>query len=190
MRPFVLSLVTLSLALLATGCGVSPAAPGSLRTAEAPAARAAVEERTLVFNKRIVYSTIDILGVGKVYQAKLAAAGIKTINTLLLAGATRTDRAKLAKETGISQKLILTWVNHGDLMRVTGCGPEYARLLELAGIDTVMELSKRNSIHLVERLAEANDLGGGKKAVHRLPNVVTTTQWVDNAQKFVRLVKY
>ena len=75
-------------------------------------------------------------------------------------------------------------------MRVTGCGPEYARLLELAGVDTVMELSKRNSIHLVDHLAEANDLGGGKKAVHRLPNVVTTTQWVDNAQKFVRLVKY
>ena len=76
MRPFVLPLVTLSLALLATGCGVSPAAPGSLRAAEAPAARAAVEERTLVFNKRIVYSTIDILGIGTVYQATLAAAGV------------------------------------------------------------------------------------------------------------------
>lgn len=190
MRPYLLSLVTLTAALAITGCGVNATSAPSLRQAANVAAQAKVSEGDVAFNKQVVYKTIDVLGIGNVYEAKLEKAGIKNINQLLLAGAKRNERKKLAEATGISEKLLLTWINHGDLMRVTGAGPEYSRLLELAGVDTVLELAKRNSIHLAAQLEKANDLGGGKKAVHRIPDVTTTTRWVDNAQKFARIVTY
>lgn len=191
MRKIMLSLVTLTAAFALTGCGVSnTTAPASLRPAANVAAQAKVEEGQVKFDKQVVYRTIDVLGIGAVYQTKLEKAGIKNINQLLVAGAGRTARKHLAANTGISEKRLLTWVNHGDLMRVTGAGPEYSRLLELAGVDTVMELAKRNSIHLAAQLEKANDLGGGKKAVKRIPDVTTTTKWVDNAQKFARIVTY
>ena len=36
----------------------------------------------------------------------------------------------------MSEKSVLEWVNHADLMRINGIGPEYADLLEEAGVDT------------------------------------------------------
>ena len=183
--------VTVALALALTGCGTAGSLPtASDRTAQTLGARIDVEEGQLIFNKQIVYSTVDVLGIGAVYREKLAGAGVKTVNALLLSGGKRAERARLAKATGISEKLILKWVNHGDLMRVTGAGPEYARLLERAGVDTVPELAKRRADNMAASLAKANDLGGGKVAVKRLPNEPTTTKWVANAKDFVRLVTY
>jgi predicted flap endonuclease-1-like 5' DNA nuclease len=181
----------IALSLLLAGCGSTGMTPASAPASQTLAARAvAVEEGQLIFDKQIVYSTVDILGIGAVYHDKLAAQGVKTVNELLLSGGKRSDRDRLAKQTGISEKLLLTWINHGDLMRVTGAGPEYARLLELAGVDTTPELAKRVPANLVAALAKANDLGGGKVATHRLPNVATTTKWVENAKQFVKLVSY
>lgn len=188
MRHTALSLLTLC-ALALTGCGTTPVGATVRGTATAQAA-GLTDEGSLVFDKDVVYKAIDVLGVGAVYGAKLEAAGIKTVKQLLLAGTTPSARHKLAAATGISPKVMLTWINHADLMRVTGCGPEYSRLLERAGVDTVMELSRRNSVSLAARLKAANDLGGGKVCVKRLPNVATTTRWVDNSQTFARLVTY
>lgn len=189
MRHIALTLLALS-TIAVTGCGTQ-LAPGAVTTrAAAMQAAGLVEEGPIVFDKDVLYRTVDVLGVGPTFQKALAASGIKTVKQLLLAGQTPTARKHLAEDTGISPKLVLTWINHADLMRVAGCGPEYARLLERAGVDTVVELSKRNSIKLVEALKAANDLGGGKKAVKRLPDVVTTTKWVDNATNFARLVTY
>lgn len=189
MRHLVLSLVTLS-AVAVTGCGINPTGAAKPTRPAGFAAASLVEEGAIVFDKDLVYSTVEILGVGATFQKALQGAGIKTVKQLLLAGGTPTQRKHLAEDTGVSPKLLLTWINQADLMRVTGCGPEYARLLERAGVDTVLELGKRNSIKLVESLRAANDLGGGKKAVKRLPDVVTTTKWVDNAANFARLVSY
>lgn len=189
MRHLALSLITLS-TIAVTGCGAN-VAPGAVsHRAAGVAASSLVEEGTIVFDKDVIYRSVEILGVGPAYQKALAASGIKTVKQLLLAGTTPTARKHLAEDTGISPKLVLTWINHADLMRVAGCGPEYARLLERAGIDTVLELARRNSIKLAESLKAANDLGGGKKAVKRVPDVVTTTKWVDNANTFTRLVSY
>ena len=52
----------------------------------------------------------DVEGIGAVYAAKLKTAGIVTTDTLLQNAATRAARERLAEATGISQKLILTWV--------------------------------------------------------------------------------
>ena len=52
-------------------------------------------------------------------------------------------RKEIAEATGISDKLILRWVNMADLYRIKGVGQEYAELLGAAGVDTVPELAKR-----------------------------------------------
>jgi predicted flap endonuclease-1-like 5' DNA nuclease len=194
MRHIFNSMVCISIAAVLTGCGSLASNPTAARlagnTASAQGILTDALPGSIVFDKEITYKTIDILGVGGSYEAQLKTAGITKVQQLLLEGATRADRKNLAKETGISEKLILTWVNHSDLMRVTGCGPEYSRLLERAGVDSVVELAGRNSIHLAAALKAANDLGGGKTCVKRLPDVVTTTKWVNNAINFKRIVTY
>jgi len=49
--------------------------------------------------------------------------------------------ASPAKTDGISEALILKWLNHADLFRIRGVAGQYAELLEAAGVDTVAELA-------------------------------------------------
>ena len=85
----------------------------------------------------MAYKIIDIEGIGEVYAPKLIAAGIVKVSDLLDKCAGPAGRKALAEETGISEKLILTWTNHADLFRIKGVGPQFAELLEAAGVDTV-----------------------------------------------------
>jgi predicted flap endonuclease-1-like 5' DNA nuclease len=81
----------------------------------------------------------DIEGIGPVLGGKLEQAGIVTVESLLENGITRTGRANIAKETGIPESQILTFVNMADLMRVKGVGAEFAELLQAAGVDTIKD---------------------------------------------------
>ena len=81
----------------------------------------------------------DIEGIGPVLGGKLEQAGIVTVESLLENGTTRTGRANIAKETGIPESQILTFVNMADLMRVKGVGAEFAELLQAAGVDTIKD---------------------------------------------------
>jgi predicted flap endonuclease-1-like 5' DNA nuclease len=49
----------------------------------------------------------------------------------------------LAETTGMEESKILTFVNHADLIRIKGIGPQFAELLEASGVDTVKELATR-----------------------------------------------
>ena len=91
------------------------------------------------------YKIVDVEGIGNVYAEKLIAAGIESTDALLEKCAKPAGRKELAEATGISPKLILTWANHTDLMRINGVGPQFSELLEAAGVDTVKELQKRFS---------------------------------------------
>ena len=84
-----------------------------------------------------------IEGIGETYGEKMKALGIRSKAALLKAGATKKGRVELAAKAGISEKLILEWVNRADLFRVKGIGTQYAALLENAGVDTVVELAGR-----------------------------------------------
>ena len=130
---------------------------------------------------------IDIEGIGPSYAEKLNAIGIKTTYGLLEAGATRKERGELAEKTGISSKLILEWVNLADLFRIKGVGEEYSDLLEEAGVDTVVELSRRNPENLHGKLLEANE---EKKLVRRPPRLAEVKDWVEQAKKLQRKVEY
>jgi predicted flap endonuclease-1-like 5' DNA nuclease len=130
---------------------------------------------------------INIEGIGEVYAAKLAEAGLTTTEGLLEAGATPKGRKELAEKTGISGKRILEWVNHADLFRIKGVGEEYSDLLEEAGVDTVPELAQRNPENLSAKLREVND---EKELVRRLPAQSQVADWVEQAKGMPRAITY
>ena len=111
------------------------------------------------------YKIIDIEGIGENFASKLMAENIDTVEQLLDRCAAPAGRKELADKTGISEKLILRWTNHADLFRIDGIGPQFAELLEAAGIDTVKELSNATT-NLAAKLAAVND---EKHLCRRLP---------------------
>lgn len=129
----------------------------------------------------------EIEGIGPTYAKKLAEVGIKTTEDLLNVGATKKGRMELATKTGISEKLILEWVNLSDLFRIKGIGEEYSDLLEAAGVDTVVELSNRDPKSLHAKVLEVNK---EKKLVRRPPSLDAVKSWVEQAKKLPRKVEY
>jgi len=66
------------------------------------------------------YKIVDIEGIGTTYAAKLNKEGIYTTSDLLTHCGTKQGREKIAGATNLPESLILTWVNHSDLMRLNG----------------------------------------------------------------------
>ncbi len=132
-------------------------------------------------------SVIAIEGVGDVYGQKLKAAGLATTEALLKAGASPSGRQEIAEKTGISDVLILEWVNRADLFRIKGVGEEYSDLLEASGVDTVPELAQRNPENLYAKLGEVNE---EKKLVRRLPAQTQVSDWVEQAKVLPRVMTY
>lgn len=128
-----------------------------------------------------------IEGIGGSYEQKLIEAGINSIEKLLEQCSSKKGRIKLAEKSGITEKLILKWANHADLLRIKGVGSEYAELLEAAGVDTVPELAKRKTDNLVAKMAEVN---AAKKLVRRIPNVKQAGDWIEQAAKLPRMIQY
>jgi predicted flap endonuclease-1-like 5' DNA nuclease len=129
----------------------------------------------------------DVEGIGPANAEKLKAAGVATTDALLEAGASPKGRKTLAEKAGISEKLILEWVNHVDLYRIKGVGSEYADLLEEAGVDTVVELGNRNPANLAKQMTETNEK---KKLVRKLPTEDQVKDWVAQAKKLERKITY
>ncbi len=130
---------------------------------------------------------INIEGIGEAYEKKLNAAGVFSIEELLEKGAAPKGRKELAAKTGISDALILKWVNHADLFRIKGIGSEYADLLEAAGVDTVPELALRKADNLCQAMVEIND---ARKLVRKLPALSQVEAWVEQAKKLPKMLTY
>lgn len=131
---------------------------------------------------------LDIIeGIGPVYAEKLKEAGINSIEELLEAGKTRKGRSDLAEKTGISGKLILTWVNHADLFRIKGLAGEYSELLEASGVNTVPQLATRVPENLLNKMKEVNE---AKSLVRKLPSLSQVEGWIKEAGTLPRIVEY
>lgn len=128
-----------------------------------------------------------IEGIGTRYTEVLNKAGIRTTRELLKRGADRKGRQALATETGLSEDLILKWVNMADLFRIKGIASQYAELLEAAGVDTVKELRNRNSENLIEKITEVN---GSKRLVRQVPAASRVADWVKQARTLAPVVSY
>ena len=132
-------------------------------------------------------SVIDIEGIGEVYAQKLHEVSVSTTEALLEQGATPSGRKELADKTGISDRLILKWVNRADLFRVKGVGEHYSDLLAAAGVETVLELAQRRADHLHQKMAETNE---AQKLVRVVPGPEQVAEWVQQAHKLPRVVSY
>jgi predicted flap endonuclease-1-like 5' DNA nuclease len=135
----------------------------------------------------MAYKIIDIQGVGPVYAEKLSAIGIETVDQLLKEGAAPKGRKELAEATGISEKLILRWTNHADLFRINGVGPQFAELLEAAGVDTVKEFRHRVAENLQPKLEETN---AAKNICNRVPAVSEIQKMIDQAKELEPKMTY
>ena len=133
------------------------------------------------------YKIIDIEGIGDVYAEKLIAAGINKVSELLEKCAAAKGRKALAEETGISEKLILRWTNHADLFRINGVGPQFAELLEAAGVDTVKEFRHRVAENLQPKLEETN---AAKNICNRVPAVSEIQKMIDQAKELEPKMTY
>jgi predicted flap endonuclease-1-like 5' DNA nuclease len=128
-----------------------------------------------------------IEGIGTAGAAKLGKAQVGSTTTLLARGATAAGRKELSKASGVSEKVLLEWVNRADLMRIKGVGEEYSDLLEAAGVDSVPELGKRKPANLTMAMAEVNTR---KKLVRQLPTEAKVADWVAQAKKLPKVVKH
>lgn len=133
------------------------------------------------------YKILDIEGVGEEYAKKLNGAGIFTTSEYLEKTATPALRKKLAEETKISPKLILKFANHADLIRINGIGPQFAEILEHAGVDTVNELKTRVPANLTKKVIEVNE---ARHLARRSPTLSEVEKWVEEAKTLKPVLTY
>ena len=61
-----------------------------------------------------------------------------------------------------------------------GIGPQFAELLEAAGVDTVKELGHRNAANLAAKMLEVNE---EKHLVRRVPVEIEVQRMIDQAKE-------
>lgn len=133
------------------------------------------------------YNIEKVEGIGEKMAEKLAKAGIKTTEDLLTAASTPSARKKLAQDSGIEPKRILTFANRADLMRISGVSSQFAELLNGAGVDTVKELRQRKPANLAERMKTVNE---EKNLCKVTPSETQVQKWVDQAKELDAVLTY
>lgn len=129
----------------------------------------------------------DIEGIGPVYEEKLNAVGIKTVEALLEKACTPKGRKELAETTGISGALVLKWANMADLFRIKGVASQFAELLKASGVDTVKELKHRRPENLHQKLIEVNEQ---KKLVRIVPALSMLSDFIEQAKELEPKMSY
>ncbi|MEJ7138487.1 DUF4332 domain-containing protein [Amphibiibacter pelophylacis] len=133
------------------------------------------------------YKIEEVEGIGPVTGEKLRAQGVTNTDGLLKATTTPAQRKALAAATGMSEAQVLKFANMVDLFRINGVGAQFAELLQASGVNTVVELSKRNAANLAAALETLN---AEKKLTRRVPTEAEVTQWVEEAKTLPRVLQY
>lgn len=128
----------------------------------------------------------DIRGIEADTADRLVAAGVKSAETLLEMGRTQAGRSDLAARAGVAPAAILELVNRADLARIRGIGEVYSNLLENAGVDTVVELTRRVGSHLHAKLLAQTQQGDARRA----PTLAQVEDWIAQAKSLARAVEY
>ncbi len=126
-------------------------------------------------------------GSGRLTPRPSKTHGLTTTDHLLEQGGSKAGRESLAEKSGISEKLLLEWVNHADLCRLDGVAGEYADLLEAAGVDSIPELAQRNAVNLSAALEHTNET---KQLVRRVPSESEVTRWIEQAKGLPQAVHH
>ena len=133
------------------------------------------------------YKIHEVEGIGPAYAEKLSQAGITTTDDLLARCGSAAGRKEVAAASGLSEKLLLNWANKADLMRISGVGPQFAELLEAAGVDTVKELRNRNAENLAATMARVNE---EKKLARTSPAATVVEKWVEAARGMEPMISH
>ncbi len=121
----------------------------------------------------------SINGMSHQEATSLRRARVRTTSTFLQIAASRSGRALLAKETGISSPKLLHWAKRAELMKVKNLGRDYADLLEAVGVDSVSDLRRRNSNSLHEVITKVNNKS---QIVDRWPSEKRVDGWIEEAK--------
>ena len=128
-------------------------------------------------------NSIDsINGMTHTEATKLRRARVRTTATFLQIASTRSGRALLTKETGITSPKLLHWAKRAELMKIKNLGRDYADLLEAVGVESVADLKRRNPESLHEIMQNVNQV---KKIVDRMPSLKRVTNWIDDSKDIV-----
>jgi predicted flap endonuclease-1-like 5' DNA nuclease len=129
----------------------------------------------------------SIQGIGQATEAKLAGAGVTSVEELLDKGGTSKGREEIVAKSGIPPAQILKFVNYADLFRIKGIAGQTAELLEAAGVNTVSELAQRNPANLAAKVKEVND---SKKLTGKVPTEKQLGEWIEAAKALPKKVTY
>lgn len=125
-------------------------------------------------------TSIDsINGMTHIEATKLRRARVRTTVTFLQIASSRSGRALLTKETGISSPKLLYWAKRAELMKIRDLGRDYSDLLEAVGVESVSELKRRNPESLHESMSAMNSK---QEIVDRMPSLKRVAKWIDESK--------
>ena len=137
-------------------------------------------------SKHCRFKLRDFRGIDPKVITRLEARCIKNTEQLLIAGRTRRQRSRLAKEAGIPESVVLELVKLSDLARLPGVKGIRARLYLDAGVDTVEKMANWEPEPLrlmVTQYVERTGFDGTPP----LPKEVSST--IANARKLPKVVE-
>lgn len=140
-----------------------------------------LEEYHALLQKTGLSHFLTTVGLPEQNLGSLAENGIFTTAGYLSRCKTRANRTKLEKELGIPDFDVVWWANICDLMRIEGITKVWAKLLEKAGVDTVVELSKRNWSNLLKTM---------QKLSKTCPRQEEIQSWIEKAKGLKRMLRY
>ena len=125
-------------------------------------------------------TSIDsINGMTHIEATKLRRARVRTTVTFLQIASSRSGRALLTKETGISSPKLLHWAKRAELMKIRDLGRDYSDLLEAVGVESVSELKRRNPESLHESMSAINNR---QEIVDRMPSLKRIAKWIEESK--------
>jgi len=127
-----------------------------------------------------VYNIQEIDGINSKYAKNLKKLGIHTTQDLV-EKLTRNyeDVDFIAKKLHVDTSTITSWVSMADLLSLPGVNTKYAKLIQKAGISSVLELSGVNTHSLHNQLLDVNNKS---HIVSKIPNLDTLKQWAKIAK--------
>ncbi len=120
----------------------------------------------------------EIVSLTENHAKKLKKEGISTVEDLI--PLTYNEIRKLARKIGVSVKLVDTWQEHADLMRIQGVNPEIANAINLIGVDSVKEFANRNAKSTLEKLKQFKK--DNPKALAKIPSQKEIEGWIETAK--------
>ena len=121
---------------------------------------------------------IEIIGLEKKHAKLLENDGIKSVEDLV--PLTYNQVRKIARKIGVSVKLLDTWQEHADLMRIDGVNPNFANILNLAGIDSVKELARRKAKTILDKIKILKK--DSPKVITKIPSHSVIENWIELAK--------